>query len=58
MSIADQKLMHRLDELLEDGYLLKGAAPNTVILTPKGLRTLMAAAERLINKSELKKDMK
>jgi hypothetical protein len=32
------KLTERVNELVQDGYLLKGNVPNTIILTPKGLQ--------------------
>jgi hypothetical protein len=50
------KLDERVNELIQDGYLIRGAHPNTIILSPRGLQFLMAEAERPIKKSALKKD--
>ncbi len=52
------KLTERVNELVQTGYLLRGSVPNTIILSPKGLQLLMAEAERPIDKSDLKKDLR
>ena len=56
MIINQRKLMERINELVADGYLLRGQVPNTIILTPKGLHVLMALADRPMNPSKLTKE--
>lgn len=56
MQVNQRKLMERVAELVADGYLLRGAIPEIIILTPKGLAALMEAAERPINRSDLVKE--
>ena len=56
MFTQSERIMKRFKELVEDGYLLRGTGPNTMILTEKGFLDLAAHAERPIKKSDLKKD--
>jgi hypothetical protein len=44
------KLRTRIDQLIEDGYLLQGEHPNSVQITRKGMAALLACAERPIPK--------
>lgn len=40
------KLRTRIDQLVEDGYLIQGTHPNSVQITRKGISVLMACADR------------
>lgn len=57
MTVVNQrKLLDRISELVDDGYLDRGKAPNTILITQKGLLALLATADRPINKSKLAKE--
>jgi hypothetical protein len=56
MIINQRKLMERVEELIADGYVQRGRPPGTIVLTMKGLETLMATADRPTNKSKLTKE--
>lgn len=56
--IAQDEIIKRVEELVSDGYLTRGASREILILTPKGLMVLCAQAERPIKKSGLKKEQK
>jgi hypothetical protein len=51
----EQRIYHRVQELIADGYLIRGKGPNTVMLTNKGLRVLCSLADRPIKKEKLTK---
>lgn len=54
MTVTNQrKLLDRISELVDDGYLLRGRTPNTIALTQKGINTLLAEADRPIDKKKL-----
>lgn len=49
------KLCTRIDQLVEDGYLMKGEDPRSVRITKKGLAVLMAVADRPLSVGRLRK---
>jgi hypothetical protein len=44
------KLRTRIDQLVEDGFLIQGEHPNSLKVTRKGIDALMACAERPVPK--------